>query len=491
MSLTGGWTAEASPAPIQNLVQPFHASHTAQFYADDSFLLDELTRFIGTALIAGHSAVIIATKAHREGLALRLQSRDLDLTKATVTKATVTKAIDEGRYIALDASETLAKFMINGCPDAALFTETVGSILTQAVTAARGKQSQVVAFGEMVALLWGQGNPQAALLLEELWNNLLPAYPVSLRCAYPMSGFHRGDDADLFRKICSAHSDVIPVETYTALTTEELRLRTISQLQQKAQALETEMAERKQVEEALRRTKAELESLVEKRTSALRQLSSRLLSLQDGERRRIARELHDSLGQYLVSLKLNVDMLRKSPAREELWSATDQLMQQCVSEVRTLSYLLHPPTMDAAGFTSAARWYVEGFSERSGLNVTLDASDNLPRLPDEIELTLFRVLQEALTNVHRHSAASAVTVSIREDSAQVVLEINDNGRGIPQELLSHFQATGAGMGVGLAGIRERAWELGGKLTLESDTSGTKLRVTIPCRRESLGVDKSK
>lgn len=461
--------SEISHESSSDLVHAAHAAHTAQFYADDSFLIEELTRFIGTAIIAGDSAVIIATKAHRDGLELRLRSGNLYLTKA----------IEQGRYIALDAAETLAKFMVDGSPDEALFTAAIGEVLVQAAASARGKKSHIAAFGEMVALLWAQGNTGAALRLEQLWNNLIRTYPLSLRCAYPMSGFDRGEDADLFRRICSEHSNVIPVESYTALTTEELRLREISQLQQKAQALEAEMAERKQVEEALRDSKAELESLVEQRTTALRQLSSRLLNLQDAERRRIARELHDSLGQYLVGLKLNVDMLRKSPGREELWSASDQLMQQCMSEVRTLSYLLHPPTMDAAGFASAARWFVEGFSQRSGLEVTLDVPANLGRLPDGIELTLFRVLQEALTNVHRHSAASVASVLIREDSDQVVLEINDNGRGMPKDLLSRFQATGAGVGVGLAGIRERAWELGGKLTLQSDSGGTLLRIAIP------------
>ena len=190
------------------------------------------------------------------------------------------------------------------------------------------------------------------------------------------------------------------------------------------------MAERKQVEEALRHSQAKLESIVEQRTTALRQLSSRLLSLQDTERRRIARELHDSLGQYLVGLKLNIDMLRQSPAQTELWSEAELLMQQCMAEVRTLSYLLHPPTMDAAGFASAARWYAEGFGQRSGVQVTLDAPDDLGRFPDAIELALFRVLQEALTNVHRHSGASEAQVRIREDADHVILEIKDNGRGI-------------------------------------------------------------
>ncbi len=218
-----------------------------------------------------------------------------------------------------------------------------------------------------------------------------------------MSGFDREFHSDAFLKICGEHSHVIPVESYTELIDEQQRLRSITHLQQKAQALEAEMVERKQVEEMLRRTKAELELQVQQRTAALRQLSSRLLSLQDSERRRIARELHDSLGQYLVGLKLNVDMLRQTPGREELWSEAEVLMQQCISEVRTLSYLLHPPTMDAAGFASAARWYVEGFGQRSGLQVTLNAPGDLGRLPDAIELALFRVLQETLTNVHRHS----------------------------------------------------------------------------------------
>jgi signal transduction histidine kinase len=331
----------------------------------------------------------------------------------------------------------------------------------------------------MVALLWGEGNFEAAIQLERFWNDLARAYPLALRCAYPMSGFDREQHGDAFLKICAEHSHVLPVETYTGLISDEERLRSITRLQQKAQALETEMAERKQVEETLRGTQAELESLVEARTTALRQLSSRLLILQDSERRRIARELHDSLGQYLVGLKLNVDMLRQSPGREELWVESEHLMQQCIAEVRTLSYLLHPPTMDAAGFASAAKWYVEGFGQRSGIEVTLDAPDDLGRLPDAIELALFRVLQESLTNVHRHSGASAANILVRADVDQVLLQIKDNGHGMPQELLGRFRSTGAGMGVGLAGIGERVRELGGKLNLESDSNGTAVRVVVP------------
>src|SRR5277367_962902 len=443
-------------------------AHTAQFYGEDSSLLDELCRFFGGALAAGDVGVVIATKAHREGLAERLQSRSFDLSAA----------VEQGRYVALDAAETLAQFMRNGWPDADLFTGVIGRVLEQA-TAASGKSKRVAAFGEMVALLWTLGDAEAAVQLEHLWNNLARTYDLSLRCGYSIGDFNREEHSDSFMKICAEHSHVIPTESYTMLLSDNERSRSISVLQQKAQSLETEMGERKRVEEALRRIKAELETQVEERTAALRRLSSRLLSLQDNERRRIARELHDSLGQYLVGLKLNVHMLRQSPEREELWSEADKLMEQCISEVRTLSYLLHPPTMDAAGFASAARWYVEGFGQRSGLDITLDAPSDLGRLPDAVELALFRVLQEALTNVHRHSGASAANVVMRQDAEHLVLEINDNGRGIPEETLRHFHATGAGVGVGIAGIRERVRELGGRLTLGSDSEGTKFRVTIP------------
>jgi signal transduction histidine kinase len=458
-------------APVAHWGQPGLRAHAVQFYSEDKSLLDELSRMIGTALGAGDGAIVIATKAHRDGLAQRLQALGLD----------TARAIEQGRYVVLDAAETLAKFMRGAWPDVTLFTEVVGSVVGvvgQAAAAGGGEPRHIAVFGEMVALLWAEGNAEAAVRLEQLWNGLVSAYPLSLRCAYPMGGFDRDDHSNLFLNICAEHSHVIPVESYTALVNDDQRLRIITQLQQKAQVLETEMAERKHVEDALRRTQADLESQVEQRTAALRQLSSRLLSLQDSERRRIARDLHDSLGQYLVGLKLNAHLLRQSPGREDLWSEADKLVEQCICEVRTLSYLLHPPTMDAAGFASAARWYVEGYGQRSGLNVTLDVQADLGRLPDAVELALFRVLQEALTNVHRHSGASAAEVVVWQDAEQVALEIRDNGHGIPKELLHHFHATGAGMGVGIAGIRERVRELGGKLTLESGGSGTLVRVAI-------------
>jgi signal transduction histidine kinase len=458
-----------SVAPLANWTNHQNPAHVVQFYGDDGFLLDELSRFIGTALGAGDAALVIATKEHRDGLARRLKMWGLDTNCAVAT----------GRYVALDAAETLAEFMLDGWPDAVRFAEIAGELIEKVRAGSGSEGRRVAAFGEMVALLWMEGKADAAIRLEELWNNLARTHAFSLRCAYPMSSFCREEHGDVLLKICAEHSAVLPGESYTALASEDERLRGIARLQQKAEALETEIAERRLVEEKLRRSKSELESLVEQRTAALRQLSSRLLNLQDTERRRIARELHDSLGQYLVALKLNVEILRQSPAQAELWSRSEELMERCIAEVRTLSYLLHPPTMDAVGIASAARWYVEGFGLRSGLKLTLDAPNDPVRLPDAIELALFRVLQEALTNVHRHSGASAADILIRRSSGQVVLEVNDNGHGMSQEMLDRFREAGTGNGVGLMSMHERARELGGTIQIESGSRGTSVRIAIP------------
>jgi signal transduction histidine kinase len=470
MSAAGSPACDGAPlaplAPWHDYEQP---AHVVQFYAEDGFLLDKLGRFVGTALGAGDSAVVIATKAHRDGLSQRLRSRGFDLTSARL----------RGQYVALDAAETLSQFMVDGWPDEGRFTTLVGEVLARVASPHGNEQPRVAAFGEMVALLWAEGKPEAAIRLEQLWNTLAKTSAFCLYCAYPISAFNHVEQGKLLLKICGEHSRVIPDESYTELLSEDQRLRSIAQLQQKAQALETEMAERKLVEEKLRRNQAELESVVEQRTAALRQLSSRLLSLQDSERRRIARELHDSLGQYLVALKLNVNLLKQAPARAELWSQSEELMEQCIGEVRTISYLLHPPTMDAVGVVSAARWYIEGFGRRSGLKIAIDAPNDPVRLPDPVELALFRVLQEALTNVHRHSGATEADIRISRSPGQVSLEVKDNGRGMQPEMLQRFRETGAGMGVGLISMQERARELGGTLQIASDGTGTALCVTVP------------
>lgn len=213
---------------------------------------------------------------------------------------------------------------------------------------------------------------------------------------------------------------------------------------------------------------------------AARSLSGRILTLQDDERRRIARGLHDSLGQYLTALKMNLDLMARGNGRQtDLAAECSEMAERCLAETRTVSHLLHPPLLDEAGFGSAARWYVDGFAQRSGIEVKLNLPPSVLRLRQEAEIALFRALQEGLTNVHRHSESSAVEIRFSVEGDEVRLEIEDNGRGIPRKALKRLMEGAGETGVGIAGMRERLRELGGSVQVESDSSGTLLRVSIP------------
>jgi two-component system, NarL family, sensor kinase len=228
---------------------------------------------------------------------------------------------------------------------------------------------------------------------------------------------------------------------------------------------------------------SELETLVLERTAELQKLSQRLLKIQDEERRKVARDLHDSTGQTLTALKISISFLketcRKDPAALALIAEVGQLADQALGEIRTTSYLLHPPLLDEVGFACAAEWFIEGFSKRSGIKVTADISNSYGRLPREVETALFRVLQESLTNVHRHSGASEASIHFHREPEAVILEVRDYGRGISEERLRLLSGLRAEVGVGLAGMRERLHQLNGKLEIESDGHGTSMRATLP------------
>jgi signal transduction histidine kinase len=214
----------------------------------------------------------------------------------------------------------------------------------------------------------------------------------------------------------------------------------------------------------------------------LRQTAAELMRLQDEERRRIGRDLHDSTGQTLAALELSLSRLMQtsgsSSERRELLEQCAQLASQCSAEIRTASYLLHPPLLDELGLLSALRWLADGFHERSGIQVRLDLPSSMDRLSRDEELTLFRVAQEALTNVHRHadSALAALRLFHRGDS--VILEVEDAGVGTRGGVGSFV------LGVGLAGMRERLRQVGGSLTVESSGKGTIVRAALPTRRET-------
>jgi signal transduction histidine kinase len=246
---------------------------------------------------------------------------------------------------------------------------------------------------------------------------------------------------------------------------------------------------RRRQNEVLHKSLGELELKVQERTADLdvvnqnlRDLSARLLQMQDEERRRIARELHDSVGQMLAALGMNLSAVRNDIDHLARTAATltdsETLVQEMVTEVRTISHLLHPPLLDEAGLSSALRWYVDGFSQRSGIRVDLDMPDNFERLPVELETAIFRVVQECLTNIHRHSGSPTAKIRLRQRDHEVVVDIEDKGRGIPAYKLEQMASAGA-PGVGVRGMQERLRQLGGKLEIESNSSGTRVKVRLP------------
>jgi PAS domain S-box-containing protein len=225
---------------------------------------------------------------------------------------------------------------------------------------------------------------------------------------------------------------------------------------------------------------------------ALRNLSARLLQLQDEERRRIARELHDSTGQSLAALVIHLSAVSAKitdvdPAAGEMLREAILLSQKASDETRTLSYLLYPPTLDYAGLRSALEWYVEGFTQRSKVKVELNVFLSTNRLPEIVERTLFRIVQESLTNIFRHSGSETASVQIEVRSGIVRLEVADSGKGIPDEILTTLNSSGGQLGVGIRGMRERVRQLGGWLQIKSWPNGTTIIVTLPIK-ESAGED---
>jgi len=215
---------------------------------------------------------------------------------------------------------------------------------------------------------------------------------------------------------------------------------------------------------------------------ALRQLSGRLLQLQDEERRRLARELHDGAAQSIVALGMNLDIVREAAAAldegaQRVLRESVELANRCICELRTLSYLMHPPVLDDRGLTSALGGYVEGFAMRSGIAIKLDLPPDLGRLPREVELMLFRIVQESLTNIHRHSGSRTATIRLARYPKHVVMEVRDQGCGMGD--LERNGGPGARIGVGIAGMRERVRQIGGTLQIRSRPGGTDVEVVVP------------
>jgi signal transduction histidine kinase len=246
----------------------------------------------------------------------------------------------------------------------------------------------------------------------------------------------------------------------------EVQERT-AELQSSNKQLEDEIHERKQAEESLR------------------ELSGRLLRLRDEEQRRIARELHDSTAQILGALAINLERVQQFvlsgeiSKSQKLLAQSTNLAEQAITEIRTLSYLLHPPLLDDLGLEGAVPWYAAGFCSRCGIRVKVAVQPDLGRFPREVELGLFRVMQEALTNIHLHSGSPTADITLFKDASRVALQVEDHGGGIPAGLFKQEGNAREAVGVGIAGMRERLRQLGGRLEIASGDNGTCIKATLP------------
>src|SRR5450755_846231 len=239
----------------------------------------------------------------------------------------------------------------------------------------------------------------------------------------------------------------------------------------------------KMLEQSIRNSAVELERMVDLRTVELRRLSGRLMTMQDEERRRIAREIHDGLGQELAAAKMILDgILSKdsSPPMQKASVDASELVDRAIKQVRTISHLLHPPLLDEVGLVSALRWYLEGLSDRSGIKIRLEVNPpDIGRLKPDTETAIFRIIQEALTNMFRHSGAQNGRVSLNEKEGQIVVTVCDDGKGLDDQVV---QLRPESVGVGIGGMRQRVNELGGRLRLANANPGTIVEVIVPSRR---------
>jgi signal transduction histidine kinase len=450
--------------------------HEVQFYFDDQFLIQSLAGWVQCALDGGGSAIIVATEAHRVRLAQELR-RD---------RIALTSFIDQGRYVALDAAETLAQFMVDNAPDVKRFRQVIGDVISCAACVAPREYGKVAIFGEMVALLWQRGEVQAALRLEQMWNELSEHYSFQLRCAYPITSFDQDTHTELFNRICAEHNFTIPAESYSESSDPQDRLRTVAFLQQTEQVLKTEAVGRRVAEAQKEQAQRQNERLTEEIRKheaveeELRKFTRRLLTTRDEEQRRIALELHENTAQLLAALSLYFGIVHQekdslNPRLARAIASSRSVSDNLLSEIRKLSHLLHPPTLDEMGVASAVKEYIEEFVKSSGARVDLKVGDNIGRFDRNLEITVFRIVEEALANVHSRSREVSTVVRLSRSSATLLIEIEShhpakggNESGSRQE--SRF-----------TGIHERVMEHGGSMHFASSPSGTRVAVKLPLR----------
>ena len=483
----------ADNAPLTGWDGLDDGEHFVQFYESDEFLLDSLGGYVGAGLHKGDACVVVSRRARHEGLAQRLRSSGLDPAAAHA----------RGQYVTLDAAELLSKFMVGGLPEPSRFEEVVGGLMERAASGSR----RVRAFGEMVALLWAEGNRDAAIRLEGLWNGLQKTRPFLLYCAYPMSELGGEAHAGPLGHVCAEHTRVIPAESYMALAGRDERLRAVVELQQKARTLEAEIAERKEAEAALRALKDELERQVEERQRLLVREQAARVEAEQANRLKdefLATVSHE-LRTPLTAILGWAHMLRHSrPDQAAAERALETIERNAraqarlvedlldVSRVITGKLRLSVAPVDLASVVSAAVDSVELAAESKGirLEVTLDPSARrVTGDAGRLQQVVWNLLSNAIKFTY---AGGRVGVRLRRAGSDVQILVCDDGCGISPDFLPFIfdrfrQADGTstrrhgGLGLGLSIARHLVEMHGGTIRAESggEGQGATFTITLP------------
>ena len=471
-------------ASSSHQVVPVSGAHLVQFYEGEDFLHEVVASFIGQALAVKEPVVVIATPEHRRGF----------------SDALMTKGFDPARVAFVDARETMAKFMAGDMPDAQRFLTTIGGMLEQVMES----HTRISAYGEMVDLLWRDGNPEAAVRLEELWNELGTLYPFTLLCAYPMGNFYKESDAALFAHICEGHGRVFPAESFNRAGEDDARLREVATLQQRAAALEAEIDHRRELERALREALAARRAVEEELRAKLEE-NSRLYALaQDNIRTKdeflatLSHELRTPLTAILGWARLlNMKTLDEHTTRIacETIERSARTQAALIDDLLDLSRVVTGKlAMDCepVNLVTAVENAVETMrlaADARTIRIRLD----VPEEPVVVRGDATRLQQVAwnlISNAVKFcEAGSEINVSVNRDGDRASLLVSDCGQGIPADFLPHVfepfrQADGAstrhhnGLGLGLAIVKYIAELHGGSVAAKSDGPGTGAAFTV-------------
>jgi signal transduction histidine kinase/ActR/RegA family two-component response regulator len=475
MQHTGNISAEEF-APRLAWSEMGESEHFVQFYEADVSLLDSLAGYITTGLSAGDACIVVTTHAHREALEERLKASGLDIAAAK----------SSGQYVPLDAAETLTKFMVDGRPEPGRFIEVMGGILARAAATYK----RVRAFGEMVALLWTEGNHDGAIQLEGLWNDLQSKHAFSLFCAYEMSCFGGEDMVEPFSKVCTGHSSVIPSESYTNLATADDRLRAIIKLQQQARTLQAEIDERKEVEERLRVSLIR-EQMARAEAENASRLKDEFLATVSHELRT---PLHAVIGWAHMLRTGGLDAQTAARAIETIErnaKSQAQLVEDIldVSRVMAGKLRLTVAPVDAASVINAAIDSIELAAESKNIQLEVMLDPSARRVSGDagrLQQAVWNLLSNAIKFTPRDGR---VAVRLERAGADALISVSDTGEGIHQDFLPFIfdrfrQADGTstrrhgGLGLGLAIVRQIVELHGGTVHGESGGKGLGSTFTI-------------